>query len=155
MCWKCDRPKAGVDDVLREVGNRIRRHGWAIQYVESDCAPYAYTIGLHRLGLPEVLVSGLNQRRSEWLLDRIGRNSRLFHRPPVPGVQMRLPAGSMAQFLEIPDPAAHLDIAVRYEGIDIRALQIVWTDERGRWPWDRGYDAGVQPVWGAPERLAG
>jgi hypothetical protein len=35
----------------------------------------------------------------------------------------------------------------------VRALQVVWTDRSGRYPWDAGYDVDLraQPVLGHPE----
>ncbi|MGV0838318.1 DUF4262 domain-containing protein [Mycolicibacterium thermoresistibile] len=35
-------------------------------------------------------------------------------------------------------------------GPQVRALQLVWADDRGRWPWERGWMHGrrKQPVLG-------
>lgn len=68
MCWYCENPSdtdAGVDG-LRVC---VRAHGWVIKYVEDDRRPYAYTIGLHQLGLPELLVTGVTSDRALALLD--------------------------------------------------------------------------------------
>ena len=57
MCWMCDHPGATQQDYFDELRSRVQKHGWAVQYVEIDRAPYAYTIGLHDRGLPELLVT--------------------------------------------------------------------------------------------------
>jgi hypothetical protein len=43
-----------------------------------------------------------------------------------------------------------MDMAVAIEGRDIQAVQLVWADDRGRWPWAKGFDDGrrTQPVLG-------
>jgi len=57
MCWTCDRPDASVQDYLDSLRTKMLKNGWAVQYIESDRTPFAYTIGLHDWGLPELLVS--------------------------------------------------------------------------------------------------
>ena len=52
MCWKCDHPDSTVEQWLDAIRATVDKHGWAVQYVESDRAPYAYTVGLHEHGLP-------------------------------------------------------------------------------------------------------
>ena len=47
MCWICDHPGATQQDYFEELRSRVQKHGWAVQYVEIDRAPYAYTVGLH------------------------------------------------------------------------------------------------------------
>ena len=51
MCWQCDNPDRTIEDHFDEVRETIRRHGWMVQYVESNRTPFAYTIGLHDWGL--------------------------------------------------------------------------------------------------------
>jgi hypothetical protein len=54
------------------------------------------------------------------------------------------------QFVEVEHPDVHLKFAVEICGSDVRALQLVWADDRGRWPWDAGWGHGRrrQPVLG-------
>jgi hypothetical protein len=69
MCWMCDHPGSTKDDYLAEVCAKIRRYGWAIQYVQCDRVPHAYTIGRTPHGLPELLVTGVSPERAHQLLD--------------------------------------------------------------------------------------
>jgi Domain of unknown function (DUF4262) len=56
----------------------------------------------------------------------------------------------VVEFVAIPHPDLYLDIALALYGHRIRALQVVWADHWGRWPWDSGFrdGRGGQPVLG-------
>src|SRR5262249_20489360 len=41
MCWQCDNPDRTMEDYFDEVRETIRKHGWMVQYVESDRTPFA------------------------------------------------------------------------------------------------------------------
>lgn len=59
MCWMCDHPEATAEEYLDEVYGIMLMHGWAVQHVECERRPFAYTVGLTRRGLPELVVTGL------------------------------------------------------------------------------------------------
>jgi hypothetical protein len=51
----------------------MREHdGWQVQFVEHDKRPFAYTVGLHDRGLPELLITGLNAQVANRVLKSIG-----------------------------------------------------------------------------------
>jgi Domain of unknown function (DUF4262) len=60
------------------------------------------------------------------------------------------------EFVEVEHPDVHVKYAVEICGAGVRALQPVWADERGRWPWDAGWGHGRrrQPVLGVRTPLA-
>ncbi|MGV0602846.1 DUF4262 domain-containing protein, partial [Mycolicibacterium pulveris] len=60
MCWRCDNPDRPIEDYLDELWAIIGDHGWAVQFVEDEKRPFAYTIGLHDLGVPELVISGVS-----------------------------------------------------------------------------------------------
>jgi hypothetical protein len=149
MCWQCDHPDKTQADYLDLLRAKIRAHGWAVQYVEADRTPFAYTVGLHDRGLPELLVTGLSPQPSAWLLRTFARRS-LLGPKPVPGRQVSLSAGARIEPVTVTQPDAHLYMAVAIGGQGIKALQLVWADDRGRWPWAPGFaqGRGIQPVLG-------
>ncbi len=58
----------------------------------------------------------------------------------------------LLEAVEVDRPQDHLRMAARLYGDGVRALQLVWADAAGRWPWHaghRGRPAG-QPVLGSP-----
>jgi hypothetical protein len=157
MCWQCDHPGGTTDEYLDELYETIGEHGWAVQYVEDDRRPFAYTIGLSRLRLPELLVTGVSSRRAARLLNRVARMV-VSGDPLAPGKQITLPAGPLVEAVYVTHPDAHLSFAVAIFGPGVTALQLVWVDERGRWPWAPDFDEGrgTQPVLGvrAARRIA-
>jgi len=149
MCWLCDHPGATRDDYYDLLQGKIRKKGWTIQYVESDRRPYAYTIGLHDWDVPELLITGVSPPRALRLLDMVARKS-VSGEVLVPGQQITLPGGPLIETVEVGHPDAHMGWAVAFGGPDIRALQLVWADGRGRWPWSAEFADGraTQPVLG-------
>jgi hypothetical protein len=147
MCWICDHPESTRDDYLNELRAKILRCGWAVQYVESDRMPFAYTVGLTRDGLPELLVTDVSPRRAVRLLNGVARGAA---DPLTIGGQITIPSGPLVEVVEVEHPDAHLYMAVEIFGSDVRALQLVWADRRGRWPWAAEFNDGraTQPVLG-------
>lgn len=146
MCWQCDHPNGNYLDHLLGL---IRDHGWAVQGVEGDRihAPWAYTVGLTAYDRPELVVTGLPLPAATQLLNDMAAHA-LHADAPVAGEQIPLRGGPLVEVVGLTMPSAHLNMAVELYGPDIRALQLVHTDDRGRWPWQRGF-RGRQPVLGA------
>ena len=74
MCWMCDHPEASAQDYLDVLRTKMRKNGWAVQYVESDRTPLAYTVGLHDCGLPELLMTGVSAQRAMRLLNTVAKD---------------------------------------------------------------------------------
>lgn len=152
MCWTCDHPGTTQTDFHDHMADLIDRYGWAVQYVERDRdhPPFAYTVGLTLIGRPELVMTGMPARRVHPLLnDRAATLRR--DGPPSPGERFSIAGGPTVEVVELAVPDAHLDTAVALFGADtVRALQLAWADDRGRWPWERGHRAGRggQPVLG-------
>lgn len=149
MCWMCEHPGSTNQDYLDELRTTMLEHGWAVQYVESDRTQYACTIGLYDRGLPELLVTGVSPRRAARLLNGVAENA-VRGEPPTPGEQITLRAGPLIEAVAVEHPDAHMDVVVALYGSELRALQLVWADGRGRWPWAAGFGdgRGRQPVLG-------
>jgi hypothetical protein len=150
MCWQCDNPDKTLGDYLALLRGKILTQGWVVQYVECERRPFAYTIGLHDRGLPELLVTGLAPKRALWLLNTFAKRAIAGLRV-VAGDEVSLPAGTRLEIVDVEHPDAHMGMAIAIEGRDIAAVQLVWADSRDRWPWAPGFDDGhrLQPVLGA------
>ncbi|KUI43071.1 hypothetical protein AU197_11330 [Mycobacterium sp. IS-1590] len=150
MCWQCNHPEATRADYHDVLRRKISEHGWAVQYVEDEPTPFAYTIGLHGAGLPELLVTALAPRQAARVLNTVA-DYMIRSRVPAPGDTMELPDGWRAEFAAVAQPDVHMCLAVELYGPDVRALQIAWLDERGHSPWCPEFNAGGrrQPVLGA------
>jgi hypothetical protein len=150
MCWQCDHPDKTLADYLDVLRSTIREHGWVIQAVEDDRAPYSYTVGLRQRGLPELLMTGLAPKRAARLLNHAAMHS-LLAGVPAPGTRCRLLDGLPIEVVEVDHPDAHMGIAIAINrGRPLRARQLVWADSRHRWPWEPRFDNGMrrQPVLG-------
>ncbi|HEY6424648.1 MAG TPA: DUF4262 domain-containing protein [Pseudonocardiaceae bacterium] len=147
----CDHPGSTHRDALDHMRRLITVHGWAIQGVEGDRIhpPWAYTVGLTPLGQPELVTTGLALGRATALLNGVAAHV-LHDRAPSPGEQIALRDYPLVEIVELAHPDAHLETAVALYGTQVRAVQLVRADDRGAWPWDRGYRGGRggQPVLG-------
>lgn len=156
MCWQCDNPHATIDDYLDHLRMIIMFCGWAVQFVEDDRKPFAYTVGLHEKGLPELVLTGLPPHESARLLNAMARRVLDEGIALQPFMHIDFQSELHFEVVEVEHPDAHLKMAVNIYG-PIRALQLVWTDDHRRWPWDRGWARGRRPqaVFGRRHPLAG
>lgn len=156
MCWQCDNPHATLEDYLDELRSTIRDHGWAVQFVESERRPFAYTIGLHDRGLPELLITGVQAQTSARLLNSIAHQIVDDGMVLQPAVHIDYQGEFLIEVVEVEHPDVHLKFAVELYGATFRAYQLVWADNAGRWPWDRGWGHGRrrQPVLGIRSALS-
>ena len=150
MCWTCDHPEASPQDYLDHLADLMRDRGWMVQAVGGTrlYAPFAYTVGLTAVGLPELLVTGLKARPACELLNHVAAYT-VQKSVILPGETMGADPWLLeAVHVEVPD--AHLLTAVELYGPAVRALQLAWADDRGRWPWEVGHRAGRggQPLFG-------
>jgi hypothetical protein len=156
MCWACDHPGADHRSYLDHIRRMITRVGWAVQYVEDDRrhASFAYTVGLTGFGLPELVVTGLRALRAMTMLNDAA-DDMVSSDAPSPGTTIAMSDGSRVEVVRLPHPEAHLNIALDLYGNELRALQLVWADDRGRLPWHPVFrsNRGGQPVLG-PRALA-
>lgn len=142
MCIICDG--ATPEEALDGLHDKIKRFGWAIQYVEpSPGNPgWGYTIGLiERLHHPELVVVGLDPRQTALLLhdfvsrindgERFGGQS-LASLPNrsvvrfVPVHPTQFAAGVMAQWNNVYDTYGPFDL-------EQRALQMLPCGAQGLW----------------------
>jgi hypothetical protein len=162
MCWECDHPESSHQDYLDHMQDLIDRFGWAVVGVEGDRIhpPWAYTLGLTPRGRPELVLTGLPLPRATSLLNDVAAYV-LDTAVPRPGENASLEGGPLMEVVRVAEPTAHLVIAFEFYGPEIKALQFVYPDDRGHWPWDagfRGHHRGGQPVLGiraaSPTRAA-
>ena len=149
MCWLCDHPGATTADYLEGLRKTIRKRKWVVQYVEDDRKPFAYTIGLHKRGFAEYLVTGVSPERAMRLLNAVA-NYTVREVQPAPGDLMDIGEDETLEFVKLDQPDAHLYFAVALYGPKVQALQLVWRDAEGHSPWCPAFDEGhgSQPVLG-------
>jgi hypothetical protein len=150
MCWKCDHPDATDEDYFELIRGVIDSRGWFVQGVEKDRwrPGFAYTVGLTELGHPELLVTGMKFPDATHLLGAVAHPLACHHAPePVAGHHHVVPDGPMLEFVDVAEPTVHLVMADGMYGPGVRAVQLVYVDDRGHWPWQPGF-RGHQSVLG-------
>ena len=149
MCWKCDHPDSTMQEWLEAIHELVEREGWIVQFVESDRTPYAYTIGLHPRGLPELLVTGMPRQRATLVLNSVAQYL-VDGGKPVPGERILIGDELLLDVVQVQHPSAHMNFGVAFYGADLRALQLVWPDDRGHRPWCPEFSNRQvrQPVFG-------
>ena len=152
MCWQCDHPGATWHDYLEHLRELLEEHCWIVQGVQRERhrPPYAYTVGLAAHGRPELVVTGMPYDRAVELLNSVAEH--VAHASaPQPGEVLPLPGGPVIEIVRVTEPAVHLAVAAALNGPQFTALQLVYADDRGHWPWDAGFRGGKggQPVLGA------
>jgi hypothetical protein len=148
MCWKCDHPEATMQEWMNLIYEKVRANGWVVQFVEDDRTPFAYTIGLHERGLPELLVTGMPPERANLVLNSVAKYLVDGGRP-VPGERISIGGQPLLDLVQVEHPDAHLKFAVSIYG-PLKALQLVWPDDDGHRPWCAEFSNGDvrQPVFG-------
>jgi hypothetical protein len=111
-------------------------HGWQVQFVDHDKRPFAYTVGLHNRGLPELLITGLNAQIANRVLKSLAHMIVDDGTVLAPAMHIDYEDRFLIEVIEVEHPDVHLKFAVEICGPGVRALQLVWADDRGRWPWD-------------------
>ena len=103
--------------------------------------PFTYTVGLWRMAdHPELIITGLPAETAKWVLDRAVQEIRegraISPGTTVPGLIGEYPAAAReVDAARLSELAFAADL---YRGIVFRAVQVIWPDRTGKFPWDRG-----------------
>lgn len=150
MCDQCSRPDLRQDDIFDRIRSTIGRRRFAFVSVAGSVssAELSYTVGLTEYGLPELVVTAVRPEPATTLLDVCG-SYLLDDSLVLPGETIDC-GPWLLEAVAVARPEDHLFIAHRFYGARLRALQLVWADAAGRWPWDPGHRARRtgQPVLG-------
>lgn len=136
---------------LDDLRDKIATFGWAVRNVvdpdPTKCL--SYTVGLTAHGHPEVVMTGLPPDAGHAFLNIVGEIVVSEGGRFVAGeATTELADGPAMPVLAARDKQDLTAVAAIYG--DVPALQIVWTDSRGRLPWDPDYanPPGSQPLLG-------
>lgn len=147
-----------TDELIEQIDSAIDESGFYAQYViptaddEDPHEPrFTYTVGLRAHGHPDLLVSGMTGRDAYATLAMVlvhVRRGKAFRDGEE---SHEVLDGSPVRFVAIPEEAK-LDLlaltAGYYADEPFAALQVVFPDRAGRWPWEPGSAALPQRVYG-------
>ncbi|HIE22588.1 MAG TPA: DUF4262 domain-containing protein [Acidimicrobiia bacterium] len=152
------RTQAWLDQWDAMVTEKIRTHGWFIQYVfDGECfhpgcdggdsgePPFAYTVGLFGLDHPELLIFGLPPETASGVLNTLGGRIRNGE-DLIPGQLITFESWPHRIIPEVvPNPGEIVLEANRFyqrpDEASVPVLQLSYDDLRGRFPWEEGYSA--------------
>ncbi|WP_375493409.1 DUF4262 domain-containing protein [uncultured Jatrophihabitans sp.] len=119
--------------------------GCAVVHVEGPSLPWAYTIGLWPArGHPELVVFGLDRRHAHDLLNALAHSVTQHGDTLADGDVLELSddPGDRVALFTVPNPGQVVLRANAYVGRDpaesVSALQVVYPDDLGVWPWEPG-----------------
>lgn len=147
---------ARLRQYLLRVNDNIDRYGWHVQHVPGDptLPSLSYTVGLAKWGHPEIVVLGLQMTVAQSLLNTLGDRVRAGSRleagqrlgDVVPSYVCALVAVADTRLLTV------ANAIYRGDGPPVAALQLVWPDPSGRFPWQPGCTTrpDAQPLLGIP-----
>ncbi|MXP20518.1 DUF4262 domain-containing protein [Gordonia sp. HNM0687] len=149
-------PRWHPEPLVQDTIHRIRAHGWSVTAVSELCAEcsedcevpdcaFAYSTGLTLHSIPELIVYGLDAGTSGAVINELGD---LLHRCDwTEFVQ----AGTEICVAALDVPLRLVELVdkddMRVSNVlfpDAPALQVVWPDDWGRFPWDDEY--ALEPV---------
>jgi hypothetical protein len=166
-CSCCVAETLGASPAEALEGYRIRelkaieKFGFSIRYVDdedNDHVPWAYTVGHTRRGLPELLIVGVDSESAHQLLSSLSAHSFPFQ-PQRSRALLELHFPHL-RFLEVPgrvwdDTEYLLGAAADARTFAPRqqrtALQVVWSDTNGAFPWEPTFEecfVDLQPIVG-------
>lgn len=153
-------PPAPKNPIQVKLARDIGRDGWAVLGVMPTAAapldPFTYSIGFFRsYDHPELLVSGMPPETAHAVLSilagRIATGIRYEGGQEYPNLIEGVHGDYACAFRQI--SKSHIDskltAAQRWNAYeDFPALQLVWPDPTGKFPWHDGYDRRfIQPLY--------
>ena len=128
---------------LAEFAADIATYGWIVMKVAANSAPdpdFAYSIGLFQTyEHPEIILVGLDAETAHTIINDVGAAVRDGKRYAAGTTSDEFLEGYEVTFRAVPDHqyGAYLGWGRRYyAGRAVPALQLVFPDRSGRWPWD-------------------
>jgi hypothetical protein len=154
--FRWPEPDGAPDEKL--IAN-VQKHGCHILKVFADTTgpEFAYSIGMYlNFGQPEVLIFGLPSDSAQTIINDISDRAKDGERFFAGETSDLFLKGYDVTFVEIPFEAyqEHFGFAMWFYASlpkPFPALQLVWPDRSGKFPWDAGFDESLrslQPVLG-------
>lgn len=155
------RPRTDdLEPAHRQLLDDVEECGVHVVHVpEVDERPgYSFTVGLwHSFEQPEVLVFGLPEEVAHELLNALADEASAGQKYLDDQKHAGLLVDYTVRFVALPPHchAEYLATAVwAYDGGEFPAVQLVWPDKQGRWPWEPGVRDGFAASQPVPGRTA-
>ncbi len=161
-------PRWHPDPAVRKSIDRIREFGWTIIAVSDICeecvrkgetpevpeCTFGYSVGASLRGTPELAVYGLHPQETWDVLDELVERLAVEDWKPLVDRGVELITETLDAPVRLVEMIDTLDlIHARAIFPNVPALQVVWADEHGHYPWEDEYclPADAQQFYGFPE----
>jgi hypothetical protein len=152
----CECCRDGVAAYLAKLEANIQKFGHTVIATEAEVngysIPMAYTVGLADAALKEMVVFGLPPQVALSVLNDAARRARAGTLPLDSAVDDICNFPVVFKLVEASAAAEYILAANQRAGHSLRAVQMVWPDKGGRFPWEVGFDPKLkdaQPVLAA------
>ena len=137
----------------KELVGRVREHGWQTTSVLGEESPaFSYTTGFWwTLKHPELLVFDFPPQLAHDVFGQVMRELQAGRELPLGEPIGGIIAGENIYLFPVrPAAAAEYLLSSRwfYKKSEFPTVQLVWADQQGHFPWQKGFDeklAGKQP----------
>lgn len=150
--------KADIDSALRHIRRLIDKNGFSIVAAPVHAGEgytCAYTVGLSEKGLPEFVIFGLEPKAAAQILTGVAKralNGEVFvSGGRYPDILRSAGCEALSVAPEYYDQVLRMANELSPHGAIDTAIQLVWSDEAGRFPGDAGFDDRLfelQPLLG-------
>lgn len=153
-CVSCEH---GHEYTEQKVRDDIARVGWSDIGVfpaeDGTTRPFNYTVGLAELNHPDLIVIGMANEQSHLVLSAAVQVIQRGTRLEADTLSDEVLQGFNVAFLDVLDPLGNdypMSMTHQLYG-EVKALQLVWPDKFGRFPWHAKFD----PVYREWQALLG
>jgi hypothetical protein len=151
-----------MSSIDQKILQDIHQYGWSnitvFPTTEDSIEPFGYSVGFQLMEHPEVIVIGLGYDQMHHLLWNAYKTIQGGRRLRADTYSTDILEGLRVAFLEVLDPSGDYPLAMAHRLYgDVAALQMVWPDERDRFPWHSDYNSEYQHrqpllgVWGGDD----
>ena len=148
--------EAWLDQREALITQIVRRHGWFIEYIgggacsrpgcscpPDDGPPFAYTVGLFGMNHPELLIFGVSPESAATVLNTLGYRV-IAGESLLPGMEIEIEGWDRRIVPEVVHNPGEIvfsanDFYQRPDEYSVPVLQLSYTDDEGRFPWEEGH----------------
>lgn len=141
----CDCCKTGMEAFLKNSERIIAEFGHTIigtehELPDGQMISMSYSVGLSDMGLPELITFGIPAETARFLLNTSAK--KMKNGQLKTAVAMEEIANSPLFFMPVPKERTDgfLNVANSRAGRDLDAIQLIWPDAKGRFPWDDNFN---------------
>lgn len=139
---------------IENIEDTIEEHDWAVITVGSGSGnpQFSYTIGLAAMNHPELIIAGISPQISHRLFTDAYNRIKNENLCLVDGSTLTDLATMETRFVKVSDAGKKTMMVQAYNHYDswnFEALQLVWPDVEGNFPWDDDFNEefkAVQPI---------